>query len=109
MSVFEENREILQRFADQGTDLGAPLLVDFEHVFPDLASARAFCAGIPDKAEIRVEHRDEDDQWDARVSMTMLPSCEEITRIEIALAERAEAFGGYADGWGFLSPPPTGH
>jgi hypothetical protein len=109
MSVFDENREILRRLADQGTDLGKPLLVDFEHVFPDLASARAFCAGIVDKAEIQIQRRDGDDQWDARVSMTMLPSCEDITRIEIALAERAGEFGGYADGWGFLSPPPATH
>lgn len=107
MAVFEENREILQRLADQGTDLGQPLRIDFEHVFPDLRSARAFCAGIADKAEIRIERRDEDNRWDARVSMTMLPSCEDITRVEIALAQRAGEFGGYSDGWGFLSPPPS--
>jgi hypothetical protein len=34
--------------------------------------------------------------------MVMVPDCVEITDLEMMLGDRAQLFGGRADGWGFF-------
>jgi hypothetical protein len=103
----DANGDVLRRMAADGADLVSPRVVDFEHCFPDEASARRFCeavrAGVSD---VNLKPPDGDrGRWEARCRVRMIPTYGSITRTERSLAAAAESFGGYADGWGTLSRP----
>ena len=52
--------------------------------------------------QVCIERDDEQDAWDVIASSTMVPSTEQITRVEQELDALARSFGGHSDGWGFL-------
>jgi len=104
MSLFEENAEVLRNMARNGAELGSPRAIDFSHVFPDSASAKAFAQeadreGFATSVE---EVDDEEAPWDVTASATMAPTCENITGTEERLDAMAQAHGGRSDGWGFF-------
>ncbi|WP_304167008.1 ribonuclease E inhibitor RraB [Phenylobacterium aquaticum] len=104
MSVFEENAEVLRNMARGGSELGSPRSIDFSHVFPDSASAKAFAQeadreGFATSVE---EAEGEDAPWDVTASVMMAPTCENITNTEERLDGMAQAHGGRSDGWGFF-------
>lgn len=104
MSLLDENAEILIGMSKGGSDLGSSRTVDFSHVFPDQASAELFAAGTTRggfATDIEEVDRDED-PWDVTVSKGMVPSAENITKIEKELDALARTHGGRSDGWGFF-------
>ncbi len=112
MTLFEDNAEILRRFEADGRDLGPSRLVDFQHLFPDKASAEAFASdaaliGFSTNVKQRDLHEDWSDAadfaWDVTASKEMSPTCENITEVEAMLGAIAESLGGRADGWGFFN------
>ena len=102
----EKNRQILERLAAGGDDLGKPRRVDFAHSFPDEAAATAFSrvmAGRGLRIEIErtgcVPHL----PWDVVVSVDMAPELNALTVLESGLGQIAVAHGGRGDGWGCMS------
>jgi hypothetical protein len=108
MSQFpnDENGVVLRRMAAKGIDLVSPRMMDFEHRFPDESTARAFLAAVERTVrEVRLMPPDPDSGrgWEVQCREWMVPTHTAITATEDRLAAVAERFGGYADGWGFLS------
>jgi hypothetical protein len=101
-----ENAEVLRDIAARGVDISGSRMVDFEHIFRDEESARAF-ADAATREGYAVEmtaNADEEFPWDARASQVMAPTAESITTAELALNYLATLYGGRSDGWGFISP-----
>lgn len=106
----DENGQVLQRMRDDGTNLTLPRMIDFEHVFPNERSARAFAEAVRESVvEVRVcrceDEGSAEDKWDVQCRQRMIPTHEAISSTEARLAEQAERFEGYPDGWGTLSNP----
>ena len=102
MSLAEENAEVLEGIAARGTDLSVPLLVDFAHVFFSEAEALRF-KDAAEKAghQASIEKDESGELWDVLASSKIVPSVEQVTRMEEELDGLARSFGGQADGWGF--------
>lgn len=100
------NAETLRHMAERGDDLTRPRPIDFAHVFPDEASARAFAAAATAAGfaasieDVEEEDRAEIEWWDVVISRSMIPSEDAITSIEAQLDMLAQDHGGQADGWG---------
>ncbi len=103
--------ELLKTNAETLESLGHPqgLLsnrtVDFNVVFPSLDSRALATAALAAQGYAVQEC---DDGVDAAcpellVNVDMMPTAEAITRIEVVLADVAAEFGGWTDGWGFMS------
>jgi hypothetical protein len=94
--------------AERGIDLVSPRMVDFEHCFPDEAAARQFLAAVEGTVhEVILLAPDAEDGsgWEVQCRQRMVPTHAAITEAERRLANIAERFGGYPDGWGLLSNP----
>jgi len=103
MSLADENAEVLEGIVARGTDLSVPRLVDFAHLFFSEAEALRFKDAVQRAGhQVSTEQDDSGALWDVVVSTEIVPSVEQITRIEEELDELARSFGGQADGWGFL-------
>jgi hypothetical protein len=103
MPIADENAEVLEGIAARGTDLSTPRLVDFAHLFFSEVQADSFknaaeVAGY----KVSIAGDDEEGIWDVVASSEIMPSVEEVTRIEQKLGSLARSFGGHSDGWGFL-------
>jgi hypothetical protein len=105
MSLLDENTAILMKFVAEGKDLSYVRLVDFSHLFRDLASANRFAAEAEAEGfKIAVDQsHSREGIWDVTASKVMLPSADAITEAEARLSTLAELHQGYADGWGFLN------
>jgi hypothetical protein len=104
----DENGDALRRMAADGIDLVSPRVVDFEHCFPDEASAKAFhSAAVGSVLEVKLFESDADEHrgWEVQCRVRMVPTHAAITQTEARLADLAQTFGGFADGWGSLSNP----
>jgi hypothetical protein len=102
----DDNGAVLQRMAEGGTDLVSPRIVDFEHCFPDEASARGFLAVVKDlvlEAKLKSPDPENESGWEVQCRERMVPTHEAITNTELRLAAIAAQFQGYPDGWGSLS------
>jgi len=81
-------------------------MIDFEHCFPDEAGARGFLAAIERtvrEAKLIPPDPEDGNGWEVQCRELMVPTHAAITETERRLADIAERFGGYADGWGSLS------
>jgi hypothetical protein len=110
MSQFpdDENGAVLQGMAEQGIDLASPRMMDFEHCFPNEASARKFLAavvGTVQEAKLFPPAPEDGRGWEVQCRDRMVPTHKAITETEDRLAMIAAGFGGYPDGWGSLSNP----
>jgi hypothetical protein len=103
----DENGNVLRQMASNGIDLTSPRLVDFEHCFSDERSARAFQAAVAKTVhEARLLAPDADeDGWEVQCRVRLIPTHSGITETELRLGALAHSFGGFADGWGFMSNP----
>ena|SRR5688572_12403927 len=104
----DENGDVLRRMASDGIDLSSPRIVDFEHCFPDEASARRFREAVRGsvlEARLLEPDLEEGAGWEVQCRQRMIPTHAAITETEQRLAAVAEACGGYADGWGSSSNP----
>jgi len=103
----DENGDVLRMLAEQGIDLVSRRVMEFEHCFPDEASAKGFCGAVFGSVlEAKLFAPDpEGSEWQVRCRERMVPTHENITATEARLGAVAEDFGGYPDGWGSLSNP----
>ncbi|HEY6556590.1 MAG TPA: ribonuclease E inhibitor RraB [Polyangiaceae bacterium] len=104
----DENGDVLRRMAAAGIDLVSPRVIDFEHCFPDEASARAFQRAVVETvldAKLITPDPDADRGWEVQCKARMIPTHAAITQTELRLAKVAQGFGGFPDGWGSLSDP----
>src|SRR5688500_10047934 len=96
----DENGQVLQRMLEGGINLTLPRMMDFEHVFPDEPSARAFAEAVR-KTLVEVVVREDEDTFafEVQCRQRMVPTHAAISSTEATLAEAAQRFGGRADGW----------
>ena len=84
-------------------DLSIPKLVDFAHVFFSEAEALQFKVAVEEAGhQVPMEKDGSGPFWDVIASSKIVPSVDQVTRIEEELDGIAHSFGGQADGWGFL-------
>jgi len=103
MSLADENAEVLEGIAARGTDLSVPRQVDFAHVFFSETEALRFKDAAEEAGhQVSMEKDVSGELWDVIASTKIVPSVEQVTRIEDELDGLARSFGGQADGWGFL-------
>ena len=119
----DANGAVLQSMIDAGMDLNQEHEIEFCHLFPDEESALAMEQRMSDmnidvdiynNAELLEEADDEDEFGDMDDSIgegfdviclvTMVPTHEEITRLELELGDIARECGGEPDGWGVMQP-----
>lgn len=103
MSLADENFEVLEGIAARGTDLSVPRLIDFAHVFFSEPEALRF-KDAAEKAgyQASMQKVESEELWDVIASSKIVPSFDDVTRLEEELDCLARSFGGQADGWGFL-------
>ena len=104
----DENGDVLRRMADRGVDLVSPRVVNFEHCFPDAASAKGFHGAVAAtvlEARIREPDAESGRGWEVQCRVRLIPTHEALKQTELPLGELAESFSGYPDGWGSLSNP----
>ena len=104
--LLAENQEILDRFVEQGSDLAARRIVDFEHLFEQRSHAEAFLRKVEEQGYKATLYDRDDGLWDAQASCEMVPTAAAITEAEQALGQLATIAGGKADGWGFYRSNP---
>ena len=103
MSLADENAEVLEAIAARGTDSSVSRLVDFAHVFfTETEAARFKDAALSAGYQVSIEPDESGVLWDVVASSKIVPSVEQVTRIEEELDGLAHSFGGRADGWGVL-------
>lgn len=116
----DANGVVLQSMADAGMDLTQEYEIEFCHLFPDEASALKMNRRMTEmKIDVELynnaelmEDAEEDEfgeidesigeGFDVICLVTMVPTHEEITRVELELGEIARECGGEADGWGVM-------
>jgi Regulator of ribonuclease activity B len=99
----DENGQVLRRMFEQGDDLSKPRIVDFCFAFAERRQALEFAAIVEERdLEVCISYYEERDGWEAIVKRYMVPTHEDITRLELSLTERAVSVGGEADGWGCM-------
>jgi hypothetical protein len=104
----DENGHVLRNMAEAGVDLSSERIVDFEHCFPDEASAREFAASVKQRVfavRIFLPQADGHPTWEVQCRVRIIPTHATVTRTEDELAALARSFRGYPDGWGTLSNP----
>ncbi len=99
----DTNGDVLRRMQGSGDDLARARMIDFCFAFPERRQAVAFAEIVEDRdLEVCISYYEEREMWQAIVKRYMVPIHADITRIELALSDRAESVGGEADGWGCL-------
>ena len=99
----QTRRQFLQASAMAGGAAFIPSAFRF-----DEALAQGFCRAVADTvfdAILSAPEPDEGVEWEVQCRERMVPTHANITATETRLAEVAEEFGGYPDGWGSLSNP----
>ena len=100
----DTNGDVLRRMIQNGDDLTKSRMIDFHHVFPERRQALGFAEMVDDKElVVSISHRKTRDSWDVNVQRMMVPTHQDITAFELALAAKAELLGGEADGWGCMT------
>lgn len=100
--------DALWRMVMGGADLVSPRVVDFEHCFPDESSASDFLAAVAETVfKVKLKHPKPESNrgWEVQCKVRLIPSYAAITQTESRLADAAQRFGGYPDGWGTMSRP----
>jgi hypothetical protein len=117
----DDDGDALARLARAGADLSRPLLLEFAVVAPDAASARAIETTLARHGyEIKVEYDegepveggeiDPDDEefgpsWTIVASVRMVPTYDDVVRVQADLGRLATPHGGRSDGWGAMIGP----
>ena len=109
---------VLADLAAQGVDMSQPLDIEFPVAAADEKSANAITAALTDAGyDSHIEYDEgepnedgeidpDDDEfgpvWDVYANIRMIPTYEEIIRIQDDLNRLANPLGGKSDGWGVL-------
>lgn len=101
MSTFpdDDDGDELRHIAEGGSDMSAPMPVDFTVVFPDRARAEAF-AGLVKSLGYAPLVEAEDDGWCCTCTRQMVATHAAVVAAQDSLAAAAEPFEGLLDGWG---------
>jgi len=118
----DANGAVLQSMVDAGMDLTQEHEIEFCHLFPDEESALKMEQRMSDmnidcdlynNAELMEDFEEDEfgeideslaEGFDCICLVTMVPSHEEITRMELELGNIARECGGEPDGWGVMQP-----
>lgn len=110
---------VLQELESHGVDMTQPLTIEFAIAAPDESSANsiaialsatgyepeiAYDEGEPDE-DGEIDPEDEEEfgpSWSVYVSIEMVPTYDDIVRIQEELDALAQQHGGNADGWGAM-------
>ncbi len=97
----DETGAVLRQMLDDGDNLELARDIAFLSVFAERAQADAFIASLADVDDLLVDvpECDEDDIWQVAVIRHMPAVHAQIVALEALLTERAQAAGGYPDGW----------
>jgi len=96
----DANGDVLRRFIDSGDNLTEPRNVEFNHLFRRRSWALNFAKAVKDKVyTVAISYFEEEDGWDANVTIYMVPEHSEISRIESDLGIIADSCNGRSDGW----------
>ena len=115
--TFSDDQQVLDALAADGHDLSAEMTIDFFLLATDEPAAHEMAEALTKagyQAEIECDEdgghdHSEDDSppdhdheplWAVVVSVDMVPSAAEITRLQGVFAGLVEEFGGELDGWG---------
>jgi hypothetical protein len=91
----------LQRLVDDGSDLALPMEMDFFVAVSSEASGNAVAAKARANGfTTSVEQDAETADWTCYCTKTIVPSYDEVVRIEALLDGIARQHGGHADGFG---------
>lgn len=93
--------ESLQRVADDGSDMTAPMDIDFFIATPNEASSNQV-AEAASKIGFATEivFDDEDEEWTVYCTRFMVATHDGVIAVQQELDELAKPFGGTTDGWG---------
>jgi hypothetical protein len=104
MSLFEENAEVLENMARNGSELSSPRSVEFSYVFAETGAAEAFARQAGSEGfDVSMEKVELGEAWDVTASKVLVPTCENITEAEELLNAIAQPHEGRSDGWGFFN------
>jgi hypothetical protein len=93
--------DAMRRVIADGADLARPMTIDFQIDCPNLSSARAIAAKLPDtEFAIAIYQNPEDGAATCQCSREMLLVHSELIRIQRELTEIAKPFGGWCEAWG---------
>jgi hypothetical protein len=99
----DENGDVLRRMLEDGDDLSKPRIVDFCFAFTDRSKAVEFTTKVDERdLEVCISFYEERAGWQVIVKRYMVPTHEDITKLEHSLTNRAKSVGGEADGWGCM-------
>lgn len=114
----DEDGQVLSQLESHGVDMSQPLLIEFAVAAPNEDSANAIADALEAGGYSGVIEYDEgepdedgnidpDDQefgpsWTIYVDIEMVPTYQEIMRIQSELDQLAEPHGGKSDGWGAM-------
>jgi regulator of RNase E activity RraB len=103
-----ENAEVIARMIADGMDLSVPYPVEYVAVFPTEEAADKVALMFVDDVKSGEKYSNietmpgEKGGMELLVVKQMLVTAEGIAEFELLLEQRAEQYGGYADGWGVM-------
>lgn len=102
----DDNGDVLWNMLRDGDNLTKRREIDFSVIFPAEKAALEFAMHLlrhGQKVSFGAYEGNSELPWQVQVHRVMLPTHEEITEFEEALASDATPLGGRNDGWGCLA------
>src|SRR5918994_4290542 len=91
--------DALRRVADHGSDMSAPMDIDFAVAAPDEAAARRIATAVGRRGyATRLYHDDEDQSWSVYCTRRMLATHAGVLAAQAEVDELSQPYGGYAEG-----------
>jgi len=106
----DEDGDAPPRVADDGSDMSAPMKIDFSVAVPDesngqivakLVAANGFTCDV-----VKVH---DGSSWTCHCTKEMVPTYNAIIASQKELNELSKPFGGYSNGWGTLGNKDKAH
>ena len=110
--------DALRELADEGVDMSQPVLIEFAVAAPDDDAAQKIGAALAEhgyQAHVDFDEGEPDEDgaidpddpefgpaWTVYVGISMVPTYDEVMRIQADLDRIAGPHGGRADGWGVM-------
>jgi hypothetical protein len=90
----------LERLREAGSDLSKPHPFDFYFYHPDQTGAQQLCGAlVQDGFDTIVTDSAAGDDWLCLASLTMLPTLENLTKLNARFEALIAEYGGEYDGW----------